>query len=98
MFFFFDPPAPSVSKDKYRPGVVCQIIRNDMRHEIMPELYPDKIGREVMITESATDPVGWVWGYEIQIGRRPTSTQPYRTDWLKPLSSKQAALVLRLAK
>ncbi|WP_179089687.1 hypothetical protein [Paenibacillus odorifer] len=45
--FFFGPPAPQVSKVKYRPGVVCQIIRNDKRHEIMPKLYPDKIGREV---------------------------------------------------
>ncbi len=97
MFFFFSPPAPPASKDKYGPGVVCKIIRNDKRHETMPKLYPDKIGREVMITEAATDPAGLVWGYEIEIGRRPVSTQPYRTDCLKPLTALQTARLLRLA-
>lgn len=94
MFFFFSPPA---SKDKYRPGVVCKIVQNDKRHETMPKLYPDRIGQEIMITEAATEPPGWVWGYEIQIGRRPVSTQPYCTDWLKPLSAMQTARILRLA-
>lgn len=98
MFFFFSTPAPPATKDKYRSGVVCKIIRNDPRHETMPKLYPDRIGQEVMITEAATDPPGWVWGYEIQYGRKPTSVQPYLTDWLKPLSGTQTARVLRLAK
>ncbi|OBZ08908.1 hypothetical protein A8L34_22405 [Bacillus sp. FJAT-27264] len=96
--FFFGPPAPPAHTSKYRPGVVCKIIHNDLRHETMPTLYPDRIGQEVMITEAATDPAGWVWGYEIQIGRRPSSTQPFRTDWLKPLNAQQTARVLRLAK
>ncbi|OME03390.1 hypothetical protein BSK54_08030 [Paenibacillus odorifer] len=95
--FFFGSSAPQASKGKYRPGVVCEIIRNDPRHVSMPNMYPDRIGQEVMITEIAPDPKGWVWGYEIRFGKRPTSVQPYQMDWLKPLSTKQAMRVLRLA-
>lgn len=98
MFFFFDSPTPPKKRDKFQRGTVCKIVKNDPRHETMPKLYPDRIGQEVMITEVSADPPGWVWGHEIQISRKPTSTQPYRTDWLKPLSLKQTARVLRLAK
>ncbi|GIO33104.1 hypothetical protein J2TS6_42450 [Paenibacillus albilobatus] len=52
MFFFFE---------QFKRGQVCEIAKNDPRHETMPNLFPDRIGERVVIDKIDGD---YLWCYD----------------------------------
>lgn len=52
MFFFFG---------QYRSGQVCEFVRNDPRHHTMPNLFPDRLGKRVVIDKVYPD---CLWCYD----------------------------------
>lgn len=52
-FFFSDPP--------FKKGQACEIVVNDNRHYTMPKLFPDRIGKRVIISNVMSD---HVWCYD----------------------------------
>lgn len=91
-FFFYD--------SEFRRGQVCEIIKNDPRRETMPKLFPDRIGKRVVIDEVMDN---HLWCYDdkpVQYrinnkGRKVVEfdpscvTTPYRCDELMVLWTKQ---------
>lgn len=54
MFYFFFGP-------EIKSGQLCEFVRNDPRHCTMPKLFPNRIGKRVVVDKVTGE---WLWCFD----------------------------------
>lgn len=104
MFFFLFEES-----SVFKRGSVCELIQNDPRRATRPDLYPDRMGKRVIVSEVFEED-GLVWAYEArparyrinQRGKRVCEYDPrcvtslYWMDHLQVLDPETAELTHKL--
>ncbi|MFP4976361.1 hypothetical protein ACE6ED_13240 [Paenibacillus sp. CN-4] len=100
--------------DSIKIGLVCEIIAEDPRKEMLPRLYTEsQLGRRVIVTELCeSEGTRWVWAYVAKPHRYRTNrngsrvceydpscmTSPYKVEWLQLLDNETSKLTMELIK